>query len=505
MQRVVSLFLPLWPTDRRRRSVGAMLPADVPLVLVGRDGRRRVVTAADTAALRAGLRVGMPATKAQALAPGLIVQDAEPDTDAAALERLALWALRYSPIVAADPPDGLVIDIAGAAHLHDGEAALASDVIARLRSSGFAARIGIGDSWGEAHALARFAANPIAAASESYGLPVLADLPIAALRLAPDICEGLHVLGFRTIGELEKTARAPLALRFGPELGRRLDQAMGRISEPIDPVRPPDIVEVRRPFGEPIGAAETIARYIGKLTVLFCAELEMRGLGARRADLLLYRVDNRIEAIRIGTAQPVRDVKRLTRLLCDKIEAIDPGFGIELMTLTATLAERFEQRQTISSLAAPPEPDISDLIDVLSNRVGESALYRFAPVSSDVPERSVQRVAAMAPATGEGWPDHWPRPSRLLATPEPVETVALLPDHPPVAFTWRGVRRRVRRADGPERVFGEWWKRDAELAAVRDYFRVEDEAGERFWLYRAGDGEDEATGSQRWFLHGIFG
>jgi protein ImuB len=159
----------------------------------------------------------------------------------------------------------------------------------------------------------------------------------------------------------------------------------------------------------------------------------------------------------------------------------------------------------MSSLIDEPEADVSGLIDILSNRVGENRLYRFAPVASDVPERSVKRVAAASPATGEGWPTHWPRPARLLAPPELIQTVALLPDHPPVSFTWRGSRRRVSRADGPERVFGEWWKRDAELIAVRDYFQVEDDAGERFWIFRAGDGEEAATGSHKWFMHGIFG
>jgi protein ImuB len=202
---------------------------------------------------------------------------------------------------------------------------------------------------------------------------------------------------------------------------------------------------------------------------------------------------------------PVRDTKRLTRLLTDKIETIDPGFGIELIRLAATAAEPLRAKQTISSLAETPEPDVSDEIDILANRVGEDRLYRLAPVQSDVPERSVQRIAPMLADTGEGWPSHWPRPSRLLPQPELIETVALLPDHPPATFTWRGVRRRVKRADGPERVFGEWWKRDAELAAVRDYFHVEDENGERYWVYRAGDGEDAATGSHKWFMHGIFG
>lgn len=176
-----------------------------------------------------------------------------------------------------------------------------------------------------------------------------------------------------------------------------------------------------------------------------------------------------------------------------------------MMILAATAAEPLERSQAVSSLVEETVPDVSELIDTLMNRVGERAVYRLAPVASDVPERSVGKIPAMAADTGASWPGHWPRPSRLLAQPDPVETVALLPDHPPVSFTWRGVRRRVKRADGPERVFGEWWKRDAELVAVRDYFRVEDEAGERYWLYRAGDGEDAATGSHRWFLHGVFG
>ena len=227
------------------------------------------------------------------------------------------------------------------------------------------------------------------------------DLPIAALRLPKNMVEDLSVLGFARIGELAAKPRAPLALRFGPELGRRLDQAFGRLSEPIDPVRPPDLVEVRRVFAEPIGAAETIARYTAKLVAQLCEALEAKGLGARRLDLLFHRVDNRIEAIRIGTALPVREVKRLTRLLCDKIETIDPGFGIEIMRLAATLAEPLAPKQTISSLTEEPEADVSGLIDTLANRVGEQRLYRFAPVASDVPERSVCRVAPTAPDTGE--------------------------------------------------------------------------------------------------------
>ncbi len=506
MARVVSLFLPTWPTDRVRRANGdAAPPPEAPLVLIGRDRNRHVVLAADAAAQAAGLRVGMPATKAQVLVPGLVVQDAEPLGDAQALDRLAVWLLRFAPIVSPDPPDGVVIDTTGADHLHRGEQAMLDGLIGRLAMSGIAAKGAIADTWGAAHALARYTSGAIMIAPSGHGIGLLEVLPLSALRIPSGVVASLRTLGFETIGDLVAQPRAPLSLRFGPEIGRRLDQAFGHLAEPIETIRPDDLVEVRRPFAEPIAAAETIARYIAKLVAQLCKRLEEGGLGARRLDLICHRVDNRPQAVRVGMATPVRDVKRLTRLLCDKIATIEPGFGIEVMTLAASAAEPLERKQTVSSSIEEGATDVSDLIDTLMNRVGERALYRLAPVASDVPERSVCRIPAMAADTGATWPSHWPRPSRLLPRPEPVETVALLPDHPPVSFTWRGVRRRLRRGDGPERVFGEWWKRDAELVAVRDYFRVEDDAGERFWLYRAGDGEDTATGSHRWFIHGVFG
>src|ERR1700710_799513 len=432
MPRVVSLYLPTWPTDRLRRKMGAAAPdPEKPLVLVGQTGRRREVVAANVAAFQAGLRIGMPATQAQALVASLVIHHADPASDAEALERLAVWALRYSPIVAADAPDGIIIDATGATHLHGGEDAMLADMVSRLEAVGIAARAAIADTRGAAHALARLAARPSLVIPERESAERIKPLPIAALRLPQDTVNDLRKLGFQRIADLLATPRAPFTLRFGPGLGRGLDQRTGRTGEPIEPVRTPDIVEAQQIFAEPIGAAETIARYVAKLTAKLCEELELRGLGARRLDLLFGLVDNRVQAIRVGTAQPVRDVKRLTRLLCDKIETIDPGFGIEIMRLAATAAEPFAMTQVISSLVEEPEADVSGLIDILSNRVGESRLYRCAPVASDVPERSVRRVAAAAPETGGGWPTHWPRPARLLAPPAPIETVALLPGHPP--------------------------------------------------------------------------
>lgn len=478
----------------------------MPLVLIGRAGRRRIVTALDANAHGLGLRTGMPVARAQILAPGLVVMDADTRADARGLQKLALWALKHiSPVVMADPPDGLVIDTTGAEHLHGGEAAMLTSIVQRFAASGIEARAAVADTWGAAHAAARFASRPTNIILPDDTAAFLRGLPIPALRLEPDIVAGLRVLGFERIGELADQPRAPLALRFGPEIGRRLDQALGVMAEPVEPFRPSDLVTVRRIFGEPVSAAETIARYIGKLVPDLCAGLETRGLGARRLDLLLHRVDNSRQAIRVGTAQPVCDVRRLTRLLTEKIGTIDPGFGIEIMELAAVVAEPLQERQMTSSLVEETEPDISGLIDVLANRVGENRLCRFTPVQSDVPERSVAMIPPLAPETGATWSGDWPRPPRLLSRPEPVETMALLPDHPPVWFTWRGTRRRVCRADGPERIRGEWWKRDAEMTTVRDYFRVEDDAGERYWIFRSGDGERTESGSQAWYLHGIFG
>jgi protein ImuB len=332
-------------------------------------------------------------------------------------------------------------------------------LIDRLTAVGFRTRAAIADTWGAAHALARYVARPTFITPPNHGASVLSTLPLAALRLPAETIAGLQVLGFEHIGDLLAQPRTPLTLRFGPELRRRIDQALGALSEPIDPIRPDDRIQVKRSFAEPIGAAETIARYIGKLVVQLCELLTAKGLGAKRLDLICHRVDSRLQAVRVSTGLPVRDVKRLTRLLTDQIETIEPGFGIEMLSLTATLAEPLVETQFLTMMVDEAMPDVSDLVDILINRVGEHSLYGATPVATDVPERSVRRIPPMAPETGATWAGHWPRPSPLLPPPEPIETVALLPDHPPVAFTWRGIpparapgrraRARLRRMVAP--------------------------------------------------------
>ncbi len=463
-----------------------------------------MVTSVNAAAAARGLAPGMPLAEAQALHPGLEVAEADPQADAQALRALAAWCLRLSPLAAPSPPDGIWIDVTGAAHLAGGEAPLLARLTARLAQAGTTARAALAGTPGCAHALARYGqANAIVPPG---GEPAaLRPLTVAALRLDPGTVAALRRLGFETIGALLDAPRAPLARRFGAAPLRRLDQALGRAPEPIEPILPPSLCRARLGFPEPIATAEDLARATARLAERLCDKLRARGLGATRLELIFQRTDGSAAIQRIGTAAPTRDAAHLTRLLQPKIEQIDPGFGIEHATLAASVTTRLSAAQPPSPLAATQAaPDLAPLIDTLANRLGEDRLFRLRPVESDLPERSLARLPPLAPPAGTSWPAPLPRPVRLFEPPRPIEAIALLPDAPPASFTWRRRTHRVRRADGPERIYGEWWTRPEEAQTVRDYFQVEDEDGARFWLFRRGDGEDPATGDLAWFLHGLF-
>jgi protein ImuB len=499
----------MWPTDRwRRQQAGSApdsaAPVVTPVVTRVNDGRRWVIGGADAAARAMGLRSGLPLAQAQAMRPGLTVIDADPAGDATALRDLAVWCQRYAPLTAADPPDGIRIDCTGADHLHGGEAALLADLCGRLARAGFAARAAVADTPGAAWALARHGGGAAVVSPPGNAAAALAPLPVSALRLPVETLGALDRLGFARIEQLVAAPRGPLARRFGAALLRQLDQALGAVFEPLEPVPSPSMIRQRLTFVEPLMTADAFATVIARLSRAVCDALARRGEGARRLDLVCERVDGTMQLLAVGTARPVRDAPHLARLLGERIETIDPGLGVEAMTLWVPLAEAAPGAQTDALAGDGGRVDLGPLIDRLVARFGAEHVYRLSPVESDVPERSVARVAALSPAVGRSWSSALPRPLRLFAPPQPVQAMALLPDQPPVAFTWRRMRHRVRRADGPERIFGEWWRRDGEMRAVRDYWAVEDEAGDRFWLYRSGDGVEPVTGNLAWFLHGIF-
>ena len=453
--------------------------------------------AADAAALALGLRAGVTVAFAQASVPSLAILDADPEADAAALDRLAVWALRYTPIVAADPPDGLVLDIAGCAPLFGGEAELIDDLRGRLARAGIAAHLGVADSWAAAWGLARFASDTVAA--QGVGLDAVSGLPVAALRLDHSMARALRLLGFESVGDLAAAPRASLTLRFGATLTGRLDAAAGRAFDAIEPVLAPSIPYASLCFAEPLGHAGGLMLALRELAARLCAALEAQGRGARRLDLRFRRVDNEVRALRVGASRATRDPAHIVRLFGDKLDTVDPGFGIESAVLAATRVEALGACQLDShAIEGEVEPDLAVLVDRIAGRIGERRVYRLTPAESDMPERGVAVVGALAAPTGRAWADG-PRPQRLFDPPRPVEVVALLPDHPPAAYTWEGRRRRVAAADGPESVAGEWWVEDAERFLQRDYFRCEDEDGQRVWLFRASGPE-----TTRWFIQGVF-
>ncbi len=475
-----------------------------PLVLVDAVGQRQVITAACPAAQALGLVRGMAATQARALVADLDVRPADPNADQALLDRLALHAVLHWTPVAAPIADGLWLDLTGTTHLFGGEERFCRRVRAFCARLGLTAHIAVAGTPGAAHALARFARESVTIVSPGGEVAAIAPLPLAALRIEPGALAAAMRFGLERVADLLPMPRGPLARRLGLATVERLDQAIGRVAEPIVPVLPFEAPTAERRLLEPIATAEAIATVIRDVVEDLVDVLRTRGLGARAVELTAARVDGVDQRIVIGASRATRDAVHLTRMFALRIERIDPGLGIEAMRIVATRAEPLGATALGSMLAdGKGGPDLAVTVDRLAGRVGEAALFRVTPVESDVPERAVARVGALDDAGT--WP-RWRRPARLLARPEPLwGVVALLPDAPPRRFSWRGDTHVVVAGDGPERIYGEWWRRDGEVWAVRDYYRVEDERGGRYWLFRRGDGVEAATGDLSWWMHGLFG
>ncbi len=468
----------------------------------------RRLSAVDESAAALGLFVGQKATDATALVPELITADAQEAADAVALNALVDWCARFSPAVAVCPPDGLYLDITGVAHLWGGEGALITDLLARLDKNGIPARAGLAGTCGAAWAAARFGdvATILGPGEErDFMLP----LPVTSLRLALQTGAQLARLGLARVSDLERLARGPLTRRFGPEVLERLDQALGRRDEALVFRRPANPWLTRLAFAEPISAPEDLARVTTDVAAGLCARLDAEGHGARRFELSFHRLDGTAQTLSIGLALPGRDAPRIARLFAPHLERVDPGFGIEVVTLVAEGVERLSQRQQRldSDADIALEDGVAPLIDRLVSRLGEARVWRDEAFASHAPERATRRTAPLAPGDEvpsnetQDWDPQRPRPLRLFRHPEPIEAIAPVPDDPPVLFRWRGRAHRVRRSEGPERLAEEWWRQPSDQ--TRDYYRVEDETGARFWLYRAGlyTAETPAT----WWMHGLFG
>jgi protein ImuB len=520
---------------------------DRPSVLTLSVGNRRLVSTVNAAAEALGIAPGLSLADARALHPALAVAEGDLVGDAAALRRLAQWCNRYSPWTAPHGVDGVFLDVTGCAHLRGGEASLVRDLVERLLRQGIVCRAALADTAGAAWAVARCGSSDSTVVPPGAARQVIAPLPIVALRLDPALAGELERLGLRRIGDLYALPRATLAARFGNKVAERLDQALGAAAEPLLPLPPAPMRWTRRRFAEPIGTPEALMAAVHGLIQRLCRSLGNEMLGARKLVLSSHRVDGEVAEVTVGTARPSRDACHLFRLFAERLGAIDPGLGVEDMLLAASVVERLAAAQLRIALSPPEEnaaygkpesareaaqaggnivvfpagrsaarprapappadrdgadaAELAILVDRLANRLGPHSVGVLAPRESHMPECAQRFASLFAQAKGV-WRSDRPRPIRLLPRPEPIEAMAPVPDDPPISFRWRRLQHRVRRADGPERICGEWWRGDEEGEVLRDYYRVEDEAGRRFWLYR--DGLYRPQAAPRWFLHGLF-
>ncbi len=482
------------------------------------------MTALNRAAQKAGIGMGELLSNARAKALDLQVRDADPTADAAALARLAIWALRYTPIVAtydaASGADGLFLEITGCAHLFGGEATMLADIRRRLVAGGLAPRLGIADTAGAAWAMSHYAPDGsiIAPGAQAQALQ---GLPLAALRLPADALSLLRRLGLRRIGEIMAQPRAPFAARFEADLLGRLDQALGRTPEPLTPVEPPPCYRAQTSFLEPIFSAEHVLVAAERLLQETCRQMLEDGAGARLVRLILFRVaaregraDETVIRLDIGLAAPSRDAAHIARLLALRLErlgegVLDTDFGFEAAALHVLVAEPLADMQEALRLGARHHDPhaVTGLVDRLRQRLGPGAVRALIPHHSHVPELA-ERCVTPAPGLAEEAQEVWaadlpvgPRPPLLLSQPEAAEVIALIPDGPPRQFRWRGVLYQVVEAQGPERIGPEWWRRTGE--PTRDYYLVEDGKGRRFWIYRAGPYAPDAP-KPSWYVHGVF-
>jgi protein ImuB len=539
----LAIYLPRLSTDRLIRSGQA--PEGRALAVYTKEANAYALTGVDARASALGLRLAMSLADARAIQPSLAAVEADPEEDARALDNIAAWCERFTPVVVLDPPSGLFLDITGCAHLFGGERALRDEIVARLHAQGFGARAAIAPTPGAAWALARYgtkqtlslaervacastpgegrsneqapdrlhAPHPLTPSPQGRGglEEALAPLPVEALRLQESASALLHRVGLKSIGLLIDKPRAPFAARLGEHAMLRLDQALGRATEALTPRRPAPPVFALRRFLEPLFNVESILEATKALCEDAIEKLDLRGAGVRRAALHLFGVDGRDRVIDIAVSRPEREIKPLLRLFKEKLnraaENLNAEFGIEAVRLDIDQLERFEDAPrtlvTVEEAAASAEK-IGAIVDVLSARLGGQRVLRPKLVETHAPERA----AGWRPALKQQKADLKPKPPRdgvmrrpltLFARPQGIDAIATVPDGPPIRFRWRRVLREVVRAEGPERISGDWM----ESERTRDYYRVEDKDGRRYWLYREGlYGEDDEA--PRWFVHGLF-
>lgn len=471
----------------------------LPFVLRTPVHGRMIVTAVNAVAQSKGIHIGMTLADARALHPELEIHDDKPELIDKLLARIAQWCIRFTPIVATDPPDGLLLDVTGCTHLWGGDDAYIKDITLRLQHRGYSVRLAMADTAALAWGVARYGKEPLVVNASTH-LNTLMRLPPEALRPEPDVVERLHKLGLHRIEQFMNMPRSALRRRFGNHFIQRINMALGKEVELIKPIVISEPYQERLPCLEPIVTLTGIEIALQELLKLLCLRLQQEQKGLRTAVFKCYRVDGRTEQIDIGTNRPSHHIDHLFKLFALKIGKIEPALGIELFVLEAPQVEDClpQQEKMWQANGGLEDMRVSELIDRLAGKVGIHSIHRYVPAEHYWPERSFKQATTLHEATLTEWRDDKLRPLQLLEPPELIEVSAPIPDYPPMLFRRKGNVHKIVKAEGPERIEQEWWLQQGQH---RDYYRVEDDAGHRYWLFRLGHYEDK---NDQWFLHGFF-
>ncbi len=457
-----------------------------------------IITASNSNAEKKGIRIGTSLADARAIIPDLIALEHKPLLINRVLNRLADWCIRFTPTVTTDPPNGLILDASGCSHLWGSDTIYIETISMKLTTRGYGVRVAMADTIGAAWAIARFSSD-IRVIPEGKHLEALMPLPTQALRLEPEVIERLYKLGLHQIQQILNIPRPSLRKRFGQHLPQQLDKALGNEMEWIEPLQQVEPYQERLPSIEPIVTETGIRIALHQLIDLLCTRLQQEQKGLRTATFKGYRVDGKVEHIEIVTSRPSNNVKHLSKLFELKLSTIEPAWGIELFVLEAGRVEDHHAQQ--ETMWAPPtgveDQRITELVDKIAGKMGMNTIHRYAPAEHHWPERSFTGTSLHEKLLTT-WPEHKLRPLQLLSTPQRIEVTAPIPDYPPMLFRHQGKIHTIIKADGPERIEQEWWLQQGQH---RDYYYVEDESGNRYWLFRLGHYQDKMY---HWYLHGFF-
>lgn len=453
------------------------------------------------------------------LHPGVAVhvEPHRPDREADALHALACWALRYTPMSATDPPDGLMLDTSGTERVHKGETRMiraAAEAVSRL---GFTVRVAAASTYACAWAVARFGAHAVSRVPPGSERVAVADLPVAALKVDALTVQGMREIGVTRVAEVLALPRASVAPRFGGELLERIDQVLGQAIEYLEPVRPTPPARAAMLFDGPTDRWESVEAAARHVLEELTSELAQRERGVRRLDVEIVRPYAVSDHLRILLSRPSRNFRHLWTLVRSRLERVDLGRGVEGLVLVATRTGRMRHEQAVNASMGGSGDQTTlrawgELIDALAGRLGADGVARVEPVESHLPERAFRVRSAMEEPARSVPPSitSGDRPTRLFSQPEPAEVIALTPDGPVMSLGWRGELYRVITCTGPERLAAEWWNwqpdsngqpRSRSSAPThtpppdRDYFAAQVESGRWLWVCRQ-------VGTGRWFVHG---